>query len=346
MENLVDEFIRGEDVIKCADLRKTLNISSSLMSNIMKKHHLKGRTINGAQARQILLDRGYQFSREAKVAAYWISKGGTAKSTSCRFTAQRLAEYGFKVCIIDTDPQWNLTLSFHLSDYGVKLTPEDPVISDVLDKSENISIEDTIINITPNLDLVPSTPVNSKCDNVIRQYYKNPANPLKDAIKSIRKKYDYILFDCGPTISITNTAVIGASDYILLPVDPCEFSIAGIEQSFHEIDAIVKECNIKQNIVKKIFLTKYDEREYLSVSILSDLHEKYDPKNLGKKKSDNLHFDDKILFDNHIRKSTDLKNCISEDKNLFSIAKSRAAKDYDGLVIELAGLDSIAKKGK
>jgi chromosome partitioning protein len=310
--------LRGKDLIKVVDLRNVLGLSPSGMSKIMKSKGFQGRKIEGAQARDILESRGFKYPISTKVISFMICKGGTAKTTSTRFVAQRLAAYGNKVLVIDTDPQGNLTKSFKLEEYGLKLTPNDPVLVDILDKNTNVDIQDTIIPLTTNIDLLPSTPINSRCDNVIRDTYKNPASPLRRILKSVTG-YDYILIDCGPSLSITNTAVIGASDVLIMPIDPDEFSLIGVGQTLDEVEDIKNECHIEQEISIKLFLTKYDDREYLSNEMLIKIREMFPNQ----------------IFNTHVRKSADLKNCIYEDVDLFDINRSRAKDDYDELTREI-----------
>ncbi len=73
----------------------------------------------------------------------------------------------------------------------------------------------------------------------------------------------------------------------------------------------------------KIFLTKYDDREYLSNEMLLKIREMFPNQ----------------TFKTHVRKSADLKNCIYDDIDLFDIARSRAKDDYDELTREIMGIE-------
>ncbi len=316
--------IRGLDSIKVVDLRHALGISPAAMTTIMKKKGFAGRSLNADQARSIMESRGITYpSQKPIIITFIVSKGGTAKTTSTRFLGIRLAAYGCKVLLVDMDPQGNLTKSFKLDKYGLKLTPEDPVIADILERNKNPDLQarDAIIQLTPCLHLLPSTPINSRCDNVIRDNYKNPGTPLRPILTSLTE-YDYILNDCGPSLSITNTSAIGAADRIILPVDPDDFSMMGIEDTLKEIKQIRKECNLHHDVDIRIFLTKYDEREYLSVKLLADVKGKYTEHALR----------------THIRRSSDLKNTIHDDTDLYNLPKSRAKEDYDELAREIMGI--------
>lgn len=324
------DTLKGADRIKCVDLRNTLGISAATMHNDIKKLGFSGsgRVITGGQARKILEKRGYRYPEEAFVISFLICKGGTAKSSSAFFVGQRLASYGAKVLLVDSDPQGNLTAAFKLDQYGISLTPESPVLADVLDKKISVCISDAIISVTENLFLLPSTPVNSKTDSVIRQNYKNPAIPLKKSLDIVKNNFDYIIIDCAPALNITNTAAIGASKLVILPVDPCLFSENGLQQTLDEISDIRDECQIKNDILTRIFLTKYDERQILSVTFLAEL----------------MNSRPNMMFKSLVRTSSDIRNVISTGTDLFTLTKSRARKDYDDLSREIMGLDSFLQK--
>jgi chromosome partitioning protein len=253
-----------------------------------------------------------------------ICKGGVGKTTSTYFSAQRLSSYGAKVLVIDADPQGNLTSAFNLEQYGVGIDEETPVLLDVI--TSQCTIDESIIPVTLNLHLLPSTPLNANLDGKIRDNYKNPSLPVKKVIAQVMDRYDYILIDCAPALNLTNTAVVCASDMVILPVAPDKFSQLGLNQTLQELSQIESDFSLTFN--KKILFTKYDGREFTSLKYLTDIAEKYND----------------LRFNTAIRTSADVKNAITKREDLYSYKKSNAKEDYDSFVFELMGLDKAFRK--
>ena len=327
-------FLTDPVSIKSVDLRSSLNISPSTLSDIYKKLEINyvvknpksgaGKSISGTDARTILSTRGFNFSNNAKVISFSVCKGGSGKSTSTYYTAQRLAAYGAKVLIIDTDLQGNLTAAFKLEKFKIEINEETPILVDVFNNDYQIS--DIIIPYAENLHLIPSTPMNSRLESVLKEKHKNPSKPFKKILTPLKSKYDYILIDCAPAFNLTNTAIACASDTIILPANPDEFSKISLEQSINELKDIENEFNIKLN--KRILFSKFDQREKVSIKYLSEIASEHEDK----------------LFNTLIRTASDVKNAITKHENLFEYKKSKAKEDYDNLAKEILGLDQLFLK--
>jgi len=277
-----------------------------------------------SDVRRIFEARGFNYPSPASVISFMICKGGVGKTTSTYFTAQRLSSYGAKVLVIDADSQGNLTSAFNLDQYGVDMDEETPILVDII--TNQCSVDEAIIAITPNLHLIPSTPLNANLEGKIRETHKNPSLPIKKAIAPLLERYNYILIDCAPALNLTNTAIACASDKIILPVAPDKFSQLGLDQTLQEMAQIESDFELK--IDKKIIFTKYDGREFTSLKYLTDIADKYND----------------LRFNTAIRTSADVKNAITKKEDLFSYKKSSAKEDYDTFVQELMGLDKVFKK--
>lgn len=330
MEPLRDTFS-----LKSSDLRNTLNVAPATLSDVFKKvgvsfldddKNSRGQTknISSDQVRKVLESRGFQYPTKAKVISLMMCKGGVGKTTTSVFVSQRLAAYGSRVLVIDADSQGNSTSAFSLDQYGIVIDEETPILLDVI--TGESTLQDVIIKITPNLHLVPSTPANSILDGKIREHSKNTSIVLKKHIEHISQDYDYIIIDCAPALNLTNTAMVAASDLIVMPVAPDKFSQMGLEQTLNEISQIEADFNLK--IEKKIVFTKFDAREYTSLKYLTDIADSH--KN--------------IMFTTMIRTASDLKNAITKKEDLFNYKKSNAKDDYDNLTRELMGLDKFFDK--
>jgi chromosome partitioning protein len=331
------ETLRPAFTLKSSDFRKALDISAPTMNDIFKKAGISLEPDNGKRAgaknikpyqvRKILEMRGYQYPQKTQVIAFMICKGGTGKTTSSFFVSQRLASYGAKVLVIDADPQGNLTSAFSLQNYGIELSTETPVLVDVL--NDEVKIEQALLPVTDFLHLLPSTPMNSTLDGRIREKYKNPSLALKSKLQPIAAKYDYILIDCAPALNLTNTAIVSASNIVVLPVNPDNFSMMGLQQTLEEVKTIEDDFNI--SIDTKVILTRFDAREFTSLRYLAEITDAYKD----------------YLFETVIKTSADVKNVITKHDDLFSYSSSSAKEDYDSLTKEIMGLQNgLRRKSK
>jgi chromosome partitioning protein len=247
-----------------------------------------------------------------KTVAFQIVKGGTGKTSLAHAVAVRANLYGARVLCIDLDQQGNLTQAFQVN------AEELPVMIDVL--KEGLKLQDTIVNISEGLDLIPSRIENAILDNVIMLSRFPLEHVYKERLQVFRKKYDLIIIDCPPALGQSVAAVALSSDVIIAPVTPEEFSLSGLKISTQEI--LNLEKNYKTRIPFRLVLNKFDTRTSLSHEVLSTLikHPIYGEK----------------LFKTYVRASQEFPNSITSSESIFDNLKSSAAKeDIDLLTKEL-----------
>lgn len=328
MESLKDDL-----TIRSVDLRATLGVAPATLSDIYKKSGIAlpqteptskrgiSKAVRSQDVRKIFEARGFQYPESARVISFMMCKGGVGKTTSSYYLAQRLSAYGCRVLAIDGDSQGNMTSAFNLDQLGFEVDAETPILVDVL--TNQCSIHDAIIAVTQTLHLIPSNPLNANLEGKIREYHKNPSIPIKRVLTPLLSQYDYILIDCAPALNLTNTAIICASDLVILPVAPDKFSQLGLDQTLQEIQQIEQDFSLQ--IDKRIIFTKFDAREFTSLKYLTEIAEKHKNRR----------------FETAIRTCADVKNAITRKEDLFSLKKSNAKEDYDSFAQELMGIDKF-----
>jgi len=250
-----------------------------------------------------------------KIISFQIVKGGTGKTSITHSVALRANLYGARVLCIDIDQQGNLSQAFNID------AKNTPVMIDIL--ANNIPIKNTIIPISQGLDILPSRIENAVLDNYI-MLHKYPIDKVYvELINDIYQDYDLILIDCPPALGQSVAAATLASNIIIAPVTPEQFSLSGLKISFEEINTI--SHRFKKDLCFKIVLNKFDTRTALSSEVLSTLlnHELF--KNL--------------ICRTFIRNCQEFPNVIYSGTNIFATLKNTFAKeDIDLFTKEILGL--------
>lgn len=324
--------------IRSTDLRTALNIAPATMNDLLKKtgvQYLPGQAKPGrgaakdfssSDSRRLLEAKGFVYPTPAKVISFMMCKGGVGKTTSSFFVANRMAAYGARILVVDGDSQGNLTSAFDLSSMKIEIDEETPILVDLLTK--DASIDEAIIAFSPFLHLIPSTPLNSILESKIRDNFKNPSVPFSKIFEIVKDRYDYIIIDCAPALNLTNTAIICASDLVVLPVAPDKFSQIGLEQTLKEIHQIEEDFPEIGKRETRVIFTRFDAREYTSLKYLSEIADSNKER----------------MFKTMIRTASDLKNAITKKEDLFQYKNSNAKDDYDSFVKEIMGIDTFFSK--
>jgi chromosome partitioning protein len=160
--------------------------------------------------------------------------GGQGKTTTIFFTALLLAQRGKKVLAIDSDPQANLT--FYLNH---EVQPNEPSLLEVL--TGQVSTEDGIYPTSyENLFLIPADRGLFKVSDFLSSSGTG-AFILKLRLKAVAKLFDYVLIDVQPSRSQLCLTAVGASDYIVMPV---EANVKGVNSLMDTLDFLHEQANL------------------------------------------------------------------------------------------------------
>lgn len=236
-----------------------------------------------------------------RIISFLNFKGGVGKTTSTHSIAAALNELKKKVLVLDLDPQGSLT--FFSNDKKLAGTTKDILFGEK-------KLEDCIME-GSSFDYIGSTLKLSMSEMMLNSSY-NKEHKLRIAIadSSIEKKYDFVLLDCPPSLSIFSLNALTASTEIIIPCE-CEVaSIEGLEMLMEALEEPIKGLNPNLKI-KGILPTKLDGRKNLSKDSYEALKETYD----------------NVL--SPIRVNSKLGELGLEKKTIFQIDKnSNGAKDY------------------
>jgi len=152
------------------------------------------------------------------------NKGGVLKTTTVTNLAGVLSQENKRVLIVDADNQSNVSLSFGLNPDKFRTTLYDVLVG-------GVPPEDAIINLHKNIDLLPSNLdlINFEFDVIgDRKHYTEPYELMKNALHHLQFKYDYILIDTPPSLSLMNSNVFTFADKVLIPTEPESYALRSV----------------------------------------------------------------------------------------------------------------------
>lgn len=200
---------------------------------------------------------------QTKVMAIINQKGGVGKSTTAINLSAALGELGKQVLLVDLDPQGNSS-----SGLGIEKSQVHNCVYDVL--LNDVAIEDVIIpDVSEGLDLVPAT-INLAGAEVELVSEMARENRLKDAVGSLRGKYDYVFIDCPPSLGLLTVNALVAADKLLIPIQ-CEFyALEGVTKLLDSMKRVKTRLNPTLDIFG-VLLTMYDGRTTLSRQVVEEV---------------------------------------------------------------------------
>jgi len=203
-----------------------------------------------------------------RIIAIANQKGGVGKTTTSINLAACLAEKGKKVLAIDMDSQGNMTSGFGIDKENLKYTIYETLVGEC-----NLG-ESMILDVIPNLNLIPASRdlAGAEVDFID---YDNPQQILKNIIRNIRKKFDFIIIDCPPALGMLTINSLTAADTVIVPIQ-CEFyALEGLSQLIYTINMIKKKLN-KNLEIEGVVFTMYDSRNNLSQEVVDSVRESLD----------------------------------------------------------------------
>ncbi|MEX5540332.1 ParA family protein [Pseudomonas poae] len=217
-----------------------------------------------------------------KVVSFINLKGGVGKTTTTVNIAATLATDGYKVLVIDLDPQTNATVSLidqedwqDRHDRGQTLYH---MFNDMLKGENQFNIDDAILNDVGDidgLDLLPSSihlvEIQDDIPDMDNKAYVSHVDVLGNIIENIKENYDFILIDCPPNLGAITLNGISISDYYIVPTVPDILSKIGISLILNRINSFKKRKHSCKIDLAGIIFTKVDYRTNLHKSTMTEL---------------------------------------------------------------------------
>jgi len=253
----------------------------------------------------------------AKIISAAIQKGGSGKTTTAVNLGAGLATKGFKVLMVDIDPQGNLSQSFGIYE------PEQTINGALAGEYDLpvLKINDKLSLVPANIDLAESEM------KLITMMQREVV--LRKLLKPHKDLYDFIIVDCPPSIGILTINALAASDRVLIPLQAQYLAATGFKKLYELIEFIRDGLNPELEVAG-VFLTQYDQHKILNRNAKSMIEDQFGDK----------------AYKTFIRNNVALAEAPAQGMDIFSYApESNGAKDYENLIDEFLEREKIVVHG-
>jgi len=247
-----------------------------------------------------------------KIIAIANQKGGVGKTTTTVNLAASLGVLEKKVLLIDADPQANAT-----SGLGIDVDSVEHGTYQLLEHT--MGVDDVIISTdSPNVDLIPAH-IDLVAIEIELVDKDNREYMLKEALKDLGDRYDYVLIDCAPSLGLLTLNALTAADSVMIPIQCEYFALEGLGKLLNTVKSVQKIHNNDLDI-EGMLLTMYDSRLRLSNQVVEEVKK---------------HFAD-MVFDTIIQRNVRLSEAPSYGESIIKYdASSKGASNYLNLANEI-----------
>ena len=196
-----------------------------------------------------------------KIIAVVNQKGGVGKTTTAVNLTAALTEAGKRVLLCDFDPQANATSGLGLDKRHLRHSVYDVIINDVPAK-------DAIVQ-TKFGDVLPST-ADLAGAGVELVTMDSPNYRLKNALDSVKDRYDLIFIDCPPSLELLTLNSLCAADGIMVPVQCEYYALEGLTDLMNTLRMVKKRLNPRLEIFG-VALTMFDGRTNFSTQVAQEV---------------------------------------------------------------------------
>lgn len=249
-----------------------------------------------------------------RVLAVANQKGGVGKTTTTINLAACLAEIGYRVLVVDLDPQANATTGLGIDPRGISSSMYDVILRDVPlaecalpTAMEGLRVAPSSLDLAgAEIELVPAF---------------NRERKLALAIETMLPELDFVLIDCPPSLGLLTVNALTAADEVLVPIQCEYYALEGLGQLLRNVELVQRNLNAELE-VSTIALVMYDARTKLATQVVDEVR---------------AHFGDRVCRQ-VVPRSVRLSEAPSFGQPIIAFdSRSRGALAYRELAKEVSG---------
>ena len=250
-------------------------------------------------------------------------KGGVGKTTTAVNLSAALADAGKRVWLIDLDPQAHASL--HL---GFGMQEEYLSTYDVL--TDNVSLDDVRHQVEDNLWLSPSH-IDLAAAEMELAGAVGREIILRDRMKEVTEEFDYVIFDCPPSLGVLTLNALTTANEVFLPLQPHFLALHGLSKLLRTIELVARRLNSKLRLSNVIYCL-FDTGTPLANEVVGDVELYFEQQ----RETENPLWDHATTFHHRIRRNIRLAEAPSYGQSIFQYAgDSNGAQDYRSLAEEV-----------
>ncbi len=198
-----------------------------------------------------------------KAIAMVNQKGGVGKTTSAVNLAAAIGHYGYKVLLVDADPQGNATSGLGINKREVTKSSYDVIVS-----GEDVK---NVIHTTPfrGLDILPAN-MNLAGAELELVDMQGRESRIRNALAPVKEKYDFIIIDCPPSLGLLTVNILCAVDSVIVPIQCEYYALEGLSQLMNTVRQVKRLYNPLVDL-EGVLLTMYDGRLNLTQQVVSEV---------------------------------------------------------------------------
>jgi len=194
-------------------------------------------------------------------------KGGVGKTTTAVNLGAALAELGYRVLVVDLDPQGNATTGLGINARNLAASIYDVML-------HGAALEDVIepTNLR-NLFAVPATIDLAGAEIELVPVFSRELR-LRKALDSVEGDFDFVLIDCPPSLGLLTVNGLAAASEVIVPIQCEYYALEGLTQLLRNVNLV--RANLNETLeVSTIILTMYDARTRLAEQVVGEVREHF-----------------------------------------------------------------------
>jgi len=205
-----------------------------------------------------------------RILAVANQKGGVGKTTTAVNLGACLADLGYRVLVVDLDPQGNASTGLGINIRDLQGSMYDVILHD-------LPIEDCVeATAVRNLFCAPSSLDLAGAEIELVPAFSRELR-LKRALEEVRDDYDFVLIDCPPSLGLLTVNGLAAASEVIVPIQCEYYALEGLGQLLRNVNLVQRNLNPRLEL-SAIVLVMYDARTKLADQVVREVRSHFGDK--------------------------------------------------------------------